>query len=210
VRNYTMKQTAWRFLLILFCGSAAINVWLVQVIAAGRRLSPPKAGAQFPTVELADTTGRKVSLTYEAASQPTIIYWFGPHCVWCRRNEANLAAVARAAAGKFRLISIANAEVGIHEYLADSTHDLPVYTDPTGQARGVYGLGSTPMTLVVGADGKLIKRWSGAYQGETARQVETFFEVQLPGIREDTAPLGSCQVSADARSVAPGAGQTVR
>lgn len=200
----TAKRAIRNLVLILFGGSIGINVWLVHLVATlnsknARRI---ETDVQLPPVELTDATGRRVTLGYATGGRPAIVYWFSPDCLWCKRNEANLSALARAADGKYRLLSIAKSNIGLREYLANARHDLPVYTDPTGVARAVYGLGGTPQTLVVSAEGRIMKIWRGAYNGDTAHEVETFFNMRLPGLRDGaTESHGSRACTVPASSV---------
>jgi hypothetical protein len=45
-----------------------------------------------------------------------------------------------------------------------------------------YGLGSTPQTIIVSLDGKILQNWVGAYTGDRRAEVERFFGVSLPGL----------------------------
>jgi hypothetical protein len=47
-----------------------------------------------------------------------------------------------------------------------------------------YKLRSTPQTIVVSPEGKVLQNWVGAYVGGQKSQVEAFFHVSLPGLRE--------------------------
>jgi hypothetical protein len=44
----------------------------------------------------------------------------------------------------------------------------------------LYGLGSTPETIVISSQGKVVERWLGAYEGGTKRDMERFFSANLP------------------------------
>jgi hypothetical protein len=47
-----------------------------------------------------------------------------------------------------------------------------------------YKLGSTPQTIVISPEAKVLQDWIGAYVGDQKSQVEAFFHVSLPGLRE--------------------------
>jgi len=47
-----------------------------------------------------------------------------------------------------------------------------------------YKVGGTPNTLVISPEGRVLKNWRGAYMDDLQREVEQYFEVELPGIRE--------------------------
>lgn len=48
-------------------------------------------------------------------------------------------------------------------------------------------LGSTPQTIVVGSDGRVVENWLGAYTGDTLVAIENFFLVEMPGLVSDHA-----------------------
>lgn len=56
--------------------------------------------------------------------------------------------------------------------------DLPV------DVKANYKFGGTPQTLVVSADGHVIKNWTGAYSGSLKTEIEGFFQIELPGLTE--------------------------
>jgi hypothetical protein len=51
-----------------------------------------------------------------------------------------------------------------------------------------YGLGPTPLTLVLSSDGEILKSWVGAYSGHTQKEVESYFGITLPGLVREIAP----------------------
>ncbi|MGE0887721.1 MAG: hypothetical protein AB7P14_29725 [Blastocatellales bacterium] len=58
-----------------------------------------------------------------------------------------------------------------------------IYKQPTEEAIEQLGLGSTPQTIVISPEGKVLKNWVGAY-GSSKPEIEAYFGVQLPGITE--------------------------
>ena len=44
------------------------------------------------------------------------------------------------------------------------------------------GLGSTPQTIVVSPEGKVLKVWTGAYDDKLKSEIEDYFGTQLPGL----------------------------
>ena len=46
----------------------------------------------------------------------------------------------------------------------------------------MLGLGSTPQTIVIAPDGRVLKNWIGAFGMPVQTQVEEFFDVRLPGL----------------------------
>jgi hypothetical protein len=60
--------------------------------------------------------------------------------------------------------------------------NLEIYKSPSDSATTAYKLGGTPETLVVSTDGKIMKRWRGAWTGDSKAEIEGFFHCSLPGL----------------------------
>jgi len=70
------------------------------------------------------------------------------------------------------------------EYVAKNELKLPVYCSLSSETLKTYKLGSTPQTIVISPEGKVVQDWVGAYVGEQKSQVEAFFHVNLPRLRK--------------------------
>jgi hypothetical protein len=67
----------------------------------------------------------------------------------------------------------------------DSHHlDFPIYRKVSPESIEMLGLASTPQTIVIGSDGKVLKNWVGAFTSRVQPEIEQFFEVRLPGLTE--------------------------
>jgi len=69
-------------------------------------------------------------------------------------------------------------------YVAKNDLKLPVYSGRSPETLKTYKLRSTPQTIVIASDGGVLQDWMGAYAGDQQKQVEAFFHVSLPGLRE--------------------------
>jgi hypothetical protein len=191
------------FALMLLAGSLGFNVWLLSMVMSFVRQQHQQhhlvVGSQVPPVDLTDFAGRRVTLGFGPDIAPTLIYWFGPKCVWCIRNKATFESLAVALGEKCRLFRIAGSTEGLEEYLADSHDRAPIYTDPTGTVRALYGLDATPRTLVLSPEGRVLGSWTGAYEGETRYQIEQYFHVELAGPRGMPAQSTSCDTCSTVR-----------
>jgi hypothetical protein len=65
--------------------------------------------------------------------------------------------------------------------------DVRLLTGLSREVRDRMMLGSTPQTMVIGTDGRIIANWVGAYTGDTLIAVENFFLLQMPGLRDAPA-----------------------
>jgi len=85
--------------------------------------------------------------------------------------------------GQYRFIGLSLSEETLREYVVKNDLNLPVYSGLSPETLKAYKLGSTPQTIVISPEGKVLEDWAGAYVGNQKSQVEAFFHVSLPGIR---------------------------
>jgi hypothetical protein len=176
--------------ILLLVASLALNVVLArkvqsfrqdQAIRASERLL--KVGATVPPILAKRLGGQLEMISYQGA-QPTVLYVFTPPCPWCARNLDNFKTIVDKESGQYRFIALALSEEGLAQYVAKNELKLPVYSGLSTEARGTYNLGGTPQTIVVSPEGRVLQDWMGAYVGDQKSQVEAFFHVNLPGLRE--------------------------
>lgn len=149
---------------------------------AGRLL---KIGTAVPPITVVRFDGQQEVISYQSATnQSTVLYVFTPPCTWCARNMDNLKALVEKESGQYRLIGLSLSDTGLGEYVAKNQLNLPVYSGLSAETLKVYKLGGTPQTIVVSPDGRVVQNWAGAYVGDQKSQIEAFFHVKLPGLRE--------------------------
>jgi hypothetical protein len=85
---------------------------------------------------------------------------------------------------EYRFIAVSLSKEGLPEYITHHKLTIPVYAIPSIDMQRTYKLGGTPQTIVVSQQGRVVKDWEGAYVGDQKAQVEAFFHVTLPGLRE--------------------------
>ncbi len=118
-----------------------------------------------------------------SGDRPTVVYVFTPSCLWCARNMANVQVLVEAVETSHRVIALSLApDVG--DYVRQHGLTVPVYIEPDLEAMEGLGLGPTPHTIVLSADGKVERTWLGAYSGKIAEEVQSYFGVTLPGLLE--------------------------
>ena len=138
-------------------------------------------GSVVPDLKVRDLSGLAEVIAYASASVPTVLYVFRPSCTWCERNSENINSLAVQLNGKFRLIGLSTSREGLSEFISAHQIKFPVYTDISESLMKAYRLHTTPETVVISPEGKVIKTWAGAYLGSTASMIEMFFSVHLPG-----------------------------
>jgi hypothetical protein len=90
----------------------------------------------------------------------------------------------RSLVGKYRFVGISLTSDGLKAYLEKSPLSFPIYSDLPGRIFSAYTFGGTPQTIVVSGEGKVLKNWKGAYTDALKQEVEAYFGVELPGVRE--------------------------
>ncbi|HEX8179251.1 MAG TPA: hypothetical protein VF525_06875 [Pyrinomonadaceae bacterium] len=186
-----LKQTDI-FLLLLLLASLSLNVYLGWHV---RRLSG-SATQPEDTVKLAlgttvrpiiatSLSGQQETISYADAGKPTVFYVFSPKCVWCDRNTQNINAIASLRGDSFRIIGLSVLDEDLPGYVASHHLNFPIYKSLSPEAIQMLGLESTPQTIVIAPDGRVLKNWVGAYSKSAEPQVAEFFNIQLPGL---TAP----------------------
>ncbi len=172
-----------RILLIVLFVSVAMNVSQarkIQSLVETPMSVRSRVGDVAPPIT---GTGRdNKPITIDFKGQPTVLYFFSPTCGWCERNWDNVKALALASRGQFRLVGLA-AESDLATFAQQRGLDFELVGGISTNARVAFGLGGTPQTLVVSSQGRISHEWSGAFDGRRKRAIETFFEVDLPGVR---------------------------
>ena len=83
---------------------------------------------------------------------------------------------------EFRFIGLSLTDSGLREYIGDHPLKFPIYTGMKAETITSLGLGSTPQTIVISPEGKVVKLWTGAYVERLQPDVEGYFGVRLPGL----------------------------
>lgn len=156
----------------------------VQSAALAERLL--KVGTPVPPITAKRLGGGSETISYSASDRPTVLYVFTPQCIWCQRNLENLKTLIKEKRGEYRFIGLSLTENGAEGYVTENGLDIPVYTGISAEARTAYKMGTTPVTITVSPEGKVVQAWAGAYVGEPKSQVESYFRVTLPGITEES------------------------
>lgn len=131
-----------------------------------------------------DLNGNDLSIDYKNSDQPTIIYIFSPDCAWCDRNLQNIKDLYEKTQKQYRFIGVSVQRDSAVKHSEEKGILFPVFYNPSDLSRIEYNIRSTPSTYVISPDSKIIKFWAGAYDNATQKDVEDFFQVNLPGLNE--------------------------
>jgi len=178
----------------LFCGFE-LNVLLsrkVQQVTEVSRLLRLKLdspvlvpGGKAPEFSAYELDGQRKFLNYSEANVPTVLYVFSPDCHWCARNLENIRSVVGGAGDRFRFYGVSLTDENLPTYLTQNKLPFHVYQTPSEEVRIAYGFNSTPSTIVISPSGNVLQYWKGAYSEDVATEVETYFQVKLPGLSKD-------------------------
>lgn len=154
-----------------------LQQFIFEVSSEGRL----EIDSRVPPIEARDVDGNPVFINYTGSERPTVLYVFTPQCDWCTRNLANVRTIANHAGERYRFVGLSLSSDQLREYISRNNIDYPVYTELPDSVRSAYMLGGTPQTIIVSAEGRVIKNWMGAYSHGLRQDVEEYFRVRLPG-----------------------------
>jgi hypothetical protein len=143
-------------------------------------------GEVLPPMEVKTSKGERYTLHFADSIRPTVVYVMSPSCMWCLANEHALTELVRGSGGRFSFVGLSLAVTHLEEYLRDHPVPFPVYTMPSGQTFEAYKLGSTPQTIVISPDGRVLRNRIGAYRGLNRLEIARYFGVQLPELSQSS------------------------
>ena len=181
-----MRARFYLPLLVLFVASAAINFRQARRIGELEAATDSQfrnglpEGLLLPDLDAQDLSGHQVSVRYGLPStKPHVIYVFRPSCVWCQRNKKRVNLLADRLSGKYDVIGLSLDREGLEEFVEGQSSSIRVLTEVSEATRSSYRLKTTPMTIVVSANGKVMASWIGAYDRILLPVVQRFFSINL-------------------------------
>ncbi len=181
LKRLWLNRDSW-LVLVLLAMSLGLNVYLVS-----RHSSQPSSnlttGTRVPTLVLQGVNRPKTVIDWTSNRKPVAIYVFTPSCIWCKRNLANIKAIADAHLSDYQLVGISLSSEGLEEYLKNNLLSFPIYIKPEETNGRTFVIGTTtPQTLIIGTDGRVRDVWLGAYGPDLQKRIEATLKVQLPGL----------------------------
>jgi len=176
---------------MFFLGAALllINVLLIQqneklkVLARKPdRALEVKPGTALPALEGLDYNGERHIFGYGQDSRKTVLFVLSPRCGACEENMPNWEAIMKGLDQRsFRLAGVSLQSEGFKEYASrHGINQVPILTKIDPKYRVSYNLALTPQTILIDADGKVEKVWTGLLRGEDKQNVEMSLNVRLP------------------------------
>jgi peroxiredoxin len=195
-RSVSRGTTETRIRTVLILGgllvcSLAINLLLARRVSSLKRTvslikseSRLALGDTVPSVVAKDPQGQTAVLDYSQTQLPTVVFIFTPTCGWCTKNIMNVRALVENTGSRFRFVGMSLSSDKLVEYINENKLQFPIYTDLPILTMRAYKLGGTPETIVVSPQGQVVRIWSGAFAEDLQREVEDYFGVKLPGIKD--------------------------
>jgi hypothetical protein len=176
---------------MVFLGAALllVNFLLVQQnkklkVLAGRpdRALEIKPGAALPPLEGFDRNGVRHRVDYGQDRRKTVLLVLSPLCRVCDENMPNWVAIINGLDHRlFRLVAVSLQSEGLKEYAGQrGIAKVTVLTKFDPKYRVDYNLALTPQTILIDADGKVEKVWTGLLRGEDKQGLELALNVRLP------------------------------
>lgn len=177
-------------LLLISVGLNAAQAAKIRGLTEPATQMPAIIGQTAPVLTGIDGAGRAQTFAF-SGELPTLVYFFSPTCDWCERNWDNVAALAQHGTGNYRFVAITQAkELG--GFAKDRGLSLDILSEISPEVVRAFHFGGTPSTLVVSSQGIITNAWIGGFDGRLKTDIETFFDVKLPGLRpvhERSQPL---------------------
>ena len=136
---------------------AAVGLVLATGAAARSAIAaPPSAGEAAPAFSLDTTAGATVTLG-SLRGRLVVLHFWATWCGACRREMPLLQEIPRDHADDVTILGIDLGERAqkVSAYAKDADLTFPILLDPRGKVAGAYGVLGLPVTLLVGADGKI-------------------------------------------------------
>lgn len=107
-----------------------------------------------------------------SSTPATILYYFSPDCVWCRRNTPQINALYKRFGGHDQFIAMSQSDVRLTDFIQRTGLRIPIigYGIPRSLSMRL-GLLETPDTFLINRHGKVIAEWGGAYMGTTPSRI---------------------------------------
>ena len=171
-------------LLLLVVGLCIVNVFLVKqnrdlkASIAGNQPDFLKPGEHVPSFTANVLSGERRMVNY-AASAKTVLLVFTPGCPACERTLPYWKEIKAACDRKgYQIFGISldnSANTG--DYLKANGLNLTVFASADAQIKKSYKLNLTPLTIVIGNDGRVEEIWAGAFTQQSKQDVEKYFNL---------------------------------
>lgn len=160
---------------LLLCANLALIIQNRSLKVAPPVTVAPTVGAKIDDLTGILSDGTKATLPFGKDAKKTALFVFQPACGFCKLNWPNWQALAKSADRNMYRLVYANIssnpklpEDYLHQY------DLPsadVFTQLDPRITTTLRLHVTPITMILGRDGRVEHYWVGALKPEEFREI---------------------------------------
>lgn len=174
--RHPRRLAAWLLTAMAITG---LLLWLVVMLLTGANFfgSPPVEQEEAPEIDFSvkDLSGAPVSLSSLRGNVVLVNFW-ATWCSPCKEEMPLLQAYYdQHKADGFVLVGInVSDDAGdAQEFIDAAGYTFPVWSDPPGKVLIQLRINGLPASLVVDAEGRLVKRWVGPLAQEDLDHVIT-------------------------------------
>ena len=127
--------------------------------------SVANVGAQAPAIDLPDVrAGRARVVLAELRGTPVLVNFWATWCTPCRQEMPLLGAAHKRLGDKLAIlgVDVKDNRAEAVRFLADRSIDYPSAYDPDASLRRSFEFVGLPVTVLVGRDGRVLDRVTGA------------------------------------------------
>lgn len=143
---------------------------LAKVLQGALSLQQPLA---MPQQGLTDLDGNLVNVTEQ--NQPAILHFWASWCAPCRAEFSDLEAAKEqvmALPGNFYAVNLGDRRKGIERFLQDYPLSYSMLSDRAGYSEQRWRVKTLPQTLIVDAEGNVLKRFQGVQNWSDSNFIE--------------------------------------
>ena len=190
-KNIFLNHGGTVALVISLSVSLGFNIYLARKIPP---LSPDKLLRSVKALKIGsllsnkikvmDENGKTISIDFADDPRPSVIYFTSPKCGWCAKNEDSIRELWVQTGLRYRFIGLSGISQELQQYNSARHVPFPVYfVNSKDQIRDL-GLFVTPQTIVVSRSGAVEGTWQGAYSDLNKKEIEQFFRIKLPSLKD--------------------------
>ena len=127
--------------------------------------SVANVGAQAPAIDLPDVRASRARVVLaELRGTPVLVNFWATWCTPCRQEMPLLGAAHKRLGGKLAIVGVdvKDNRAEAVRFLADRSIDYPSAYDPDASLRRSFEFVGLPVTVLVGRDGRVLDRVTGA------------------------------------------------
>lgn len=174
--------------LVLAAAGAALAAAAV-VVAFRPSGDQPAAGGAAPTFSAEDLSGRRVRLV-DYRGGPVLVNFWASWCIPCRREFPLLKAVEGRGVSVLGVV-FQDSRDAAAAFMREQGATWPGLSDPEGRIADAYDVGlrpGIPVTVLVGADGRLVERHVGELRQEDLDRMLPLAATGTGGAPTTTSP----------------------